>query len=56
MQGCFNKNFVHIVHIIDQRNTSKTCHYCRQRQDMLLEKYACFCSVCTVIDRDANNI
>ncbi|MBW4624955.1 MAG: transposase [Brasilonema octagenarum HA4186-MV1] len=42
--------------MIDQRNTSKTCHYCSQRQDTSLDKCTCFCRVGIVIDWDVNDI
>ncbi|GET44611.1 RNA-guided endonuclease InsQ/TnpB family protein [Microseira wollei] len=44
------------LHIISERNTSKTCHRCGHSQDMPLYKRTYKCPSCgLVIDRDANS-
>jgi IS605 OrfB family transposase len=44
------------LHLIDERDTTKTCHVCKQKQDMPLWKRTYRCENCgLVMDRDENS-
>src|SRR5215469_492140 len=44
------------LHSIDERDTTKTCHVCKQKQDMPLWKRTYRCENCgLVMDRDDNS-